>query len=177
MEKVTYRNLALDECDRINEMNPSQYIGRAWREINGERQLVSIDYQDPDWPNGYEHHFNSLKSTIIKDGIAIGAFDATNKLVGFATINRDFFGDKYKYVLLDQLFVSLDHRGKGIGKRLFEISVNAVREWQADRVYICAGSAEETIAFYFAIGCNEATEINKEFYESDPRDYQLEYIL
>ncbi len=51
------------------------------------------------------------------------------------------------------------------------------REWHVNKIYICAGSAEETIAFYFAIGCNEAVEINKELYESDPRDYQLEFTL
>lgn len=51
------------------------------------------------------------------------------------------------------------------------------REWKADKIYICAGSAEETIAFYFAIGCKEAVEINKELYENDPRDFQLEFPL
>lgn len=27
MENLLYRNLATEECERINEMNPSQYIG------------------------------------------------------------------------------------------------------------------------------------------------------
>ncbi len=44
-----------------------------------------------------------------------------------------------------------------------------------DKFYICAGSAEETIAFYFSIGCEEAKEINQELYQMDTRDYQLEY--
>lgn len=50
-------------------------------------------------------------------------------------------------------------------------------KWNADKIYICAGSAEETIAFYHAIGCKEAEEINKELYESDTRDFQLEFSL
>lgn len=57
------------------------------------------------------------------------------------------------------------------------LSANVAREWNADKIYICAGSAEETIAFYFAIGCKEAEEINKELYESDTRDFQLEFSL
>jgi hypothetical protein len=36
---------------------------------------------------------------------------------------------------------------------------------------------EETVAFYFSIGCIEAEEINKELYEGDPRDFQLEFSL
>lgn len=56
-------------------------------------------------------------------------------------------------------------------------SADIAREWKADKIYICAGSAEETIAFYFAIGCKEAVGINKELYENDTRDYQLEFSL
>lgn len=177
MNNVTYRKLTLEECERINEMNPSQYIGKAWREVNGKRQLVEIDYQDSDWPNGYEYHLSRLKETIFNKGSAIGAFNNNNKLLGFAAVNRKFFGEKYNYVLLDQLFIILECRNKGIGKNLFMLSVKAAREWNADKIYICAGSAEETIAFYFAIGCKEAEEINKELYENDTRDFQLEYVL
>lgn len=152
-------------------------IGTAWRELDGERQLVEINYQDLDWPNGYEYHYSRLKATILNRGSAIGAFDNNGKLLGFATINREFFGKDYSYVLLEQLFITLEYRSKGIGKKLFMLSAEVAKEWKADKVYICAGSAEETIAFYFAIGCKEAVEINKELYESDPRDYQLEYSL
>ncbi len=66
---------------------------------------------------------------------------------------------------------------KGIGKKLFMLSTEEVRKWDADKIYICAGSAEETIAFYFKLGCKEVEEINKELYEIDRRDYQLEFSL
>lgn len=177
MLSVKYRKLAIEECELINDMNPSQYIKNAWREVDGKRQLVEINYQDSDWANGYEHHFNSLKATILSEGEAVGAFDENNKLIGFATINREFFGENYNYVLLDQLFISLEHRNQGIGKKLFLIIAEIAKEWQADKLYICAGSAEETVAFYFAIGCKELVEINKKLYENDPRDYQLEFLL
>ena len=38
--EVLYRTLELDECDRIREVDASQYIGRAWRNVDGYRQLV-----------------------------------------------------------------------------------------------------------------------------------------
>lgn len=177
MTDLTFRQLLLDECERINEINAAQYVGKAWREVGGKRQLVDINYQDPDWPNGYEHHFNHLKQTISQGGSAIGAFDLGGRLIGIATVNREFFGEKINYVLLDQLFITLEHRNKGIGKKLFFLSANIAKEWKADKLFICAGSAEETVAFYFAIGCKEADEIQMEFYEDDPRDFQLEYSL
>lgn len=177
MENIKYRKLKVEECEKINEMNPSQYIGKAWREVDGKRQLVEINYHDLDWPNGYEYHYNNLRDTILNGGVAWGAFDNNEKLLGFATVNHNFFGEKFDYVLLDQLFITLEHRDKGIGKKLFMLCVETVKEWNAQKIYICAGSAEETIAFYFAIGCREAIEINKSLYESDPRDYQLEFSI
>ncbi|MCM1988731.1 GNAT family N-acetyltransferase [Oceanirhabdus seepicola] len=177
MKNILYRKLTVEECERINEMNPSQYIGKAWRQVNGKRQLVEINYQDLDWPNGYEEHYSNLKETILSGGVAYGAFESNDKLLGFASINRKFFGNEFNYVLLDQLFITLEHRNRGIGKKLFMLCADIAREWNADKIYLCAGSAEETIAFYFAIGCKEAVEINKELYESDTRDYQLEYSL
>ncbi|MCR8842637.1 GNAT family N-acetyltransferase [Paenibacillus sp. SC116] len=173
----TYRALALDECERINEINPAQYIKRAWREVDGQRQLVEIDYHENSWPDGYEHYLSKLKQTIQDNGYAVGAFDENGKLIGFGTVNRDMFGIKYKHVLLDSLFTSLEHRNKGIGKKLFLNCANMAQKWGVDKIYICAGSAEDTIAFYYALGCKEAEEIKTELYESDPRDMQLEYLI
>lgn len=177
MENIIYRKLTVKEGEKINEMNPSQYIGKAWREVDGKRQLVEINYQDLDWPNGYEYHYNNLRNTILNNGVVWGAFDNNDRLLGFATVNHNIFGEKFNYVLLDQLFITLEHRDRGIGKKLFMLCVETVKEWKAQKIYICAGSAEETIAFYFAIGCKEAMEINKSLYESDPRDYQLEFSI
>lgn len=144
----TYRSLTIEECDRINEINPMQYIKRAWRKIDGTRQLVEINYQENDWPDGYEHYLSKLRNTLMEDGYAVGVSENTGSLVGFGTIDREIFGSAYKYVLLDSLFISLEHRNKGIGKRLFLACAEKAREWGAEKIYICAGSAEDTIAFY-----------------------------
>ena len=174
MNTIEYRNLNLNESERIREIDASQFIGRAWREVNGIRQLIEINYQDPDFPNGYENHLNALMETIETGGIALGAFE-NERLVGFCSVNRDVFGEKHNYVLLDQIFVSLKYGSNGIGKQLFLRSIEGAKDFGADRFYICAGSSEETFAFYKALGCIEAQEINHELYEGDTRDIQLEY--
>ena len=174
MSIVIYRQLKSSEAERLKEIDASQFIGRAWRMVDGVRQLVDINYQDPDFPNGYENHLTALKTTIENGGSALGAFSG-NKLVGFCSVNADIFGAKSRYVLLDQIFVSLEYRAKGIGKQLFLRSVIEAKKLKAKKFYICAGSAEETIAFYKALGCVEASEINTELYENDTRDIGLEY--
>ena len=176
MSEILYRTLRCDECERIREIDASQYIGRAWREVDGVLRLVEINYQDPDFPNGYENHLANLRKTMETGGIALGAFD-DEKLIGFCSVNSEIFGEKYKYVLLDQIFVSLEYRAEGIGKQLFLRCAAEAKKFDAEKFYICAGSAEETIAFYKALGCDETEEINKELYQRDTRDIQLEYTL
>ena len=176
LEDITYRQLNYCECERIREIDASQYIGRTYREVNGIRQLVEINYQDPDFPEGYENHLQRLKSTVKSGGSALGAF-LNEKLIGFCSINPETFGERHKYVLLDQLFISLNYRSKGIGKQLFFRSAIEAEKFGAEKLYICAGSAEETIGFYKALGCVKAVEINRELYSNDVRDMQLEYSL
>lgn len=173
---VVYRQLEYNESERIREINASQYIGRAWRMVDGIRQLVEINYQDTDFPNSYDNHLEALRETIKTGGSAIGAF-LNSRLIGFCSVNPDIFGEKYRYVLLDQIFISLEQRGKGIGKQLFMKSVTEAKKFGADKFYICAGSSEETTAFYKALGCVEAEEINPVLYENDTRDIQLEYLF
>lgn len=175
--KIVYSELKIEDAIRIKEMDASQFVGKAWREVNGERVLVEINYQDPTWPNGYEHHYGNLIKTIEKSGFAMGAFDETNRLLGFVTVNAEVFGEKFRYVLLDQLFITLEHRGMGIGRRLFTRAAKASKRLGADKMFICAGSAEETVAFYEAMGCRRAEEIDEVLYQEDPRDLQMEYTI
>ncbi|PKM65372.1 MAG: N-acetyltransferase [Firmicutes bacterium HGW-Firmicutes-2] len=177
MIQVKYRVLKLDECDRISEINPEQYIKNAWRDVDGEKKLVEIDYLETGWPDGYERYRNELESIISNNGIAFGAFDEYNKLIGFASLKRNEFGVDSKYVLLDSIFVSKEARGNKIGNQLFEMCINKGREWGMDKIYICAGSAEDTIGFYNSLGCSNAVEINEELYLQDTRDIQMEYKL
>ena len=47
----------------------------------------------------------------------------------------------------------------------------------AEKMLLCAGSAENTIAFYKKLGCVPAVERNDILYEADSRDILLEYVL
>lgn len=175
--RIDYLELQAEDALKISEMDASQFVGRAWREVNGERQLIDINYQDSTWPNGFDHHYGNLVNTIESNGFAMGALDESSKLIGFVTVNKEVFGKQFKYVLLDQLFITLEYRGKGIGKELFNRAAKASEMFGAEKLFICAGSAEETVAFYEAMGCKRAEEINEILYQEDPRDLQMEYTI
>ena len=171
---IEYRQLVANEYDLIRGINPSRFIKRVWRKVNGVKQWIDINWKDDNYPNGYEHHCTALKATFEGGGFAIGAFD-DDWLVGFCSVKRDVFGKKFKYVLLDQIFISNAYQGCGIGKDLFRLSVEKVKQWDVDKVYICAGSSEDTLAFYSSMGCIDAEEVNQQLYEIDDNDVQLEY--
>ncbi len=60
MTKIYYRELKLDECDKISEINPEQYIKNAWRDVDGKKMLVEIDYLETGWPDSYDRYRNEL---------------------------------------------------------------------------------------------------------------------
>ena len=175
---VEYRMLRIDEAERIIEIDATHYIKNVWRrnEETGEYGLVEINWTDRELPNGFEWHLNRLKGTIMRGGTAFGCFD-NGVLVGYGTVDREIIGKQEKYVLLDQLFVSQNQRRKGIGKELFMMCAKQAKSYGAKKLFLCAGSAEGTIAFYRNLGCVPAIEINEALYEEDPRDIQLEYSL
>ena len=127
-------------------------------------------------PYGIQWHYEHFRNTILGGGYAYGCFDG-NQLVGFATVNADIFGEKHKYVLLDQLFISNSRRNQGIGKNLFQMCKQAAKDLGAEKLYLCAWSAEDSMAFYTKSGCTNALEINKELYAEDCNNIQLEADL
>ena len=173
---MVYREMDQSEAEKVQLIDGTCYIKNAWRMVDGTLQLVEINWTDYELPNGLQWHMQHFLKTIVEGGKAFGCFEK-DVLVGYVTINSDIFGVYSKQILLDQLFVSQNYRNKGIGKKLFGFCIFQAKRWGADKLYLCAGSSENTIAFYKKIGCVNAVEINQELYEEDPNDIQLEYLI
>lgn len=172
-----YRELETYEAERISEIDAFCYIKRAWRmNEKGEYRLEEIDWTDMDLPNGFDWHLERLQETMAEGGKAFGCFD-DELLVGYASMGSRVFGEKEKYVLLDQLFVSSGYRGLGIGRSLVNLCSEEALEMGGEKLYLCAGSSEDTIAFFQKLGCVYAMEIDRELFEEDPDDIQLELKL
>jgi ribosomal protein S18 acetylase RimI-like enzyme len=74
------------------------------------------------------------------------------------------------------MHVSYEYRGKGIGRKLFTLSLETMKNCVAKKVYIVANPSEESQAFYRAMGCVEAEEIIPELYD-DSYDVHMEFAL
>lgn len=62
-------------------------------------------------------------------------------------------------------------------ERFKQFMAEGAKEKGAQKLYLCAGYAENTIAFNNKMGCVQAKEINQELYEEDPNDLKLEYPI
>lgn len=176
--EIRYRPLTLGEVvpALFEGFTRRQEVTRCWRRENGSWLLKDIAFID-DWsPQDYGTLLDCLRHTLETGGALIGAFQG-NQLAGFASVENEFFGSQKQYLQLSSLHVSLPYRHQGIGRRLLEMAAESARGLGAKKLYISAHSAEETQAFYHALGCVEALEYHAPLVEAEPCDCQMELVL
>ena len=171
---ITYRKITQNELD-INyfvSFKHNQRWSRQWikqdnvwmlKQIEGSR---SWPFEKRAWISEY------LKEQIQNGGFAIGAFQ-DDKIIAFVCVSGKIMDD---YANLTMLFVDDDFKRLGIGRKLFEIAKKEALRSGAKKLFISAISSEETILFYFAVGCKDAEKVIFDFVDTD-KDRYLEISL
>ncbi len=150
-----------------------QEVTKCWRKVDGAWVLRDDPFVD-DWSQeDYRFLVRCLKHTAAGGGLVCGAF-VDGALKGFVSVEPEPIGSRGQYLDLSSIHVSRDARGKGIGRELFSRAVAYARKKGAPALYISAHSAQESQAFYRAMGCIEAREYQQAHVEKEPFDCQLE---
>ena len=175
---IIYKILTIDDVNNnlLENFNRYQEIKKSWCNQNGTWILVNDNYIIDMDNETKEKEVKYLSRIIREGGYVLGAFDY-KKLIGFLVLLTERFGTKDQYIELKLLHISSEYRGMGIGKKLFMLCVERVKEIGINKIYISANSSEETINFYINMGCVDAIEINKKIIEERPKDRQMEYII
>ncbi|WP_417203439.1 GNAT family N-acetyltransferase [Acetoanaerobium sticklandii] len=178
MANIDYRELKISDIDiqLFSGFDRYQDVKKCWRKEDGTWVLKDIAFVEQWSIDEYEFLVKCLQNTIKQGGAVFGAFDR-DMLAGFASLENDFWGSGGQYLQLSSIHISSNHRGKGVGKKLFSIICEKAKERGAKKLYISAHSSEETQAFYKALGCIEAKEYNEDLVEKEPCDCQLEFSL
>lgn len=181
--------------DFLMDFHHEQKIGIKWEKDNDKWIMAETDIlrewdaEKRKWIPVY------LREQINRGGFVLGAFQG-NRLAGFCSIDgvlheaglsaptQGSGGDmpfykadrKYRYANLTMLFVDDEMKRNGIGKALFQGIKKCARALQADKLFISAIPAVDTIAFYFKMGCSDAEEIILPFVDTE-EDRYLEYLL
>jgi GNAT superfamily N-acetyltransferase len=153
-----------------------QDVTKCLRLQNG-RWTVTDDPFTDDWSEAeYAALLAELREIARRGGGVIGAF-SDGKLRGFAAVVPEPMGKSGEYLDLPYIHVSADARGKGIGRELFDRAKAWAKARGAKKLYISAHSSVESQAFYMAMGCADAKEINPEHAAREPYDRQMECVL
>ena len=175
---IQYRSLSKEEipADFLLHFERRQEVTHryCWR---GKRLVCRRDKRIEDWNDDDRQKITHGLSGVLDSGGAVfGAFDG-EQLAGFASVRGDLMGSQAQLLQLEMLHVSLEHRNRGIGKTLFELAARAARERAAQKLYISANSARESVLFYRARDCVPTTEIIPALHEQEPWDIHMEYDL
>lgn len=153
-----------------------QEVTRCWRKRDGQWKLLPIAYVE-DWDlDARRRRAEDILRCVEGGAPAYGAW-VQGQVSGLAQLALPRFGSREQYIDLARFHVSLPCRGRGIGRELFRLACQGARELGAERLYISAHSAQETMAAYRALGCVEAEEIYWPLARKEPCDVQLEFLL
>ncbi len=177
MNDITYRKLSSDEISDsyLDAYRRYQETRRCWFFTDGTSVLKECPHVW-DWDADKRRNIAGLLRRYADKNAAFGAF-CDGELAGFAALETVFSGSRGQYLNLPMLQVSADFRHRGIGKRLFAMITDEARSRGAEKLYISANNSEESQAFYRAVGCIDAKEVDKEQVEREPFDCQMEYVL
>ena len=177
MNTIIYRRLSADEISDsfLDGYRRYQETKRCWFSENGVPVLKDHFYVW-DWDAVKKRYMIEHLRVCARKNTAFGAF-CGDRLAGFAALGDSFYGSQNQYLNLPMLQVSADFRHKGVGRRLFEMIAGEAKAKGAEKLYISANNSEESQAFYRAVGCVDAEEVDKKQAEREPFDCQLEYEL
>ena len=176
VQNIEYKELTINDIniDLLKNFERFQEIKKSWRNVNGIWKLIDDEYTINMDKETKQKETKYFSNTIKKGGFVFGAYE-NKEIIGYSVLLNEKFGSREQYIELKLLHVSSEHRGKGIGKKLFSLCVAKTKEIGIERIYISSNSSEETIKFYIGIGCKDAVEINSEIAGEKKYDRQMEY--
>ncbi|MGL4739971.1 MAG: GNAT family N-acetyltransferase [Sarcina sp.] len=160
----------------LKDFKRYQEINKVWHIEAGKLNVYTVN-EKYDWNEEFKLEIiKRLRNILKRNGFIIGYYNS-NKLKGFVAIDGEVFGSKKQYRELKYIHVSHEMRGRGVGKILFNLMTDKLRELGVGKVYMSANSSEESQMFYRKRGCTIAKEIKQDCVEEEPYDIQLEYCL
>ena len=128
------------------------------------------------WSDGKKLQITRYLAWLIgAGGRVFGAF-AGDRLVGFAALDKDYGGSREQYMNITMLFVDSRYQRRGVGKFLFDECAKEAGGLGAEKLFISSIPAENTVAFYFAMGCRDAEETIEDWIDMS-YDRYLEYTI
>ena len=163
-DRSNFRETSMDSFDRFQE------VQNVWRIENGKLVLKKQPFTETWSP---ERRREKAAEILSGEYITFCAFEA-DTVVGEIMLLPELNENR---LIIDSFHVSRGFRRYGIGRRLVEAAAEYARSRGALALYASCCSAEETIAFYRAVGFRLSEHPIPSRVEEEPFDIQMERRL
>ena len=160
-DRSNFRETSMDSFDRFQE------VQNVWRMENGRLVLKLQPFTETWSPEQRREKAGEILSGRY---ITFCAFEA-DAVVGEIMLLPELNENR---LIIDSFHVSRAYRRRGIGRRLVEAAAEYARGRGASALYASCCSAEETIAFYKAMGFRMREHPIPSCVEEEPFDLQME---
>lgn len=134
--------------------------------------------RDVEWAIGrwsaerVDEYIDHFAHTLEGGGVAFGV-DMDTSLAGIAILSSQPVESDHSLLELEFLHVSRPHRGRGIGRLLFETAVKAASRRGARGLYVTATPSRPTVDFYLSRGARLAIRPDPARLAAEPDDVHL----
>lgn len=134
------RSLQNSEIDLIwQQISRRELITQNYIQKQQQLELVDCFFDVQNWDSYHlENDPPKLKQLFAQGSIFVGAFDATEKLVGVSVVSNQVITDYPHAKLLHYFYVDADQQGQGIGSKLMQAAKESAKQLGADQLYISA---------------------------------------
>ena len=163
-DRNNFCETSMDSFDRFQE------VQNVWRMENGRFVLKFQPFTETWSP---ERRREKAAEVLSGEYITFCAFDG-DTVVGEIMLIPELNENR---LIIDSFHVSHAFRRCGIGRRLLETAADYARARGASALYASCCSAEETVAFYRAMGFRPSEHPIPSCVEEEPFDIQMERRL
>jgi predicted N-acetyltransferase YhbS len=171
------RELSREEVELVWTIDRSELIERVYRHVKGGLILKDERHDVSGWSRETIDHYGPwLLDCFDRGGSFFGAFEG-DRMVGVSVLENRFIGCEHDQLQLKFLHVGREQRGTGLGRTLFDLAADRAKELGARRLYVSSTPSENSVGFYFHLGCRVTDEVDPELFEAEPEDIHLEYDI
>lgn len=169
------RSLQSSEIDLIwQQISRRELITQNYIQKQQKLELVDCFFDVQNWDSYHlENDPPKLKQLFAQGSIFVGAFNASEKLVGVSVVSNQVITDYPHAKLLHYFYVDANQQGQGIGSKLMQATKESAKQLGANQLYISATPSRRTVDFYIKHGAEPLSAPDQQLWQLEPEDIHL----
>jgi GNAT superfamily N-acetyltransferase len=162
-----------DDIARLPEIDRSEPVDQHYEVRDGELLLVDGATDHPGWDQRY-YDVRLPRLYVSFDNEGSGwSVEQDGRLVAISVLDGRWIGAGHDMLDLTFFHVSRHLRGHGVGRQLWDRSLDLARSRAAKHLYVSASDSKRTVDFYLTRGMHLALAPDPALFKVGPTDIHL----